>query len=233
MEVTSRMLREVEFRDQLRGYNHDDVDEFLERVAEGIDALQERLRQAIERANRAEQRANSVAKAQQSAPPAPVAEPGLDDDTLKRTLLLAQRTADMAIKEAHEKAEKILVTAQAEARSGVTNAEDSGRRIKEESARQVKAELTRLEETRAQLQAEVEALERHFANERSQIYDAFSKALRYLDDNVPIPTLSSFGSGGFGGSSNLALDSGDDPLESGLNGGEIGSRRSREAEASA
>ncbi|MGH9065883.1 MAG: DivIVA domain-containing protein, partial [Acidimicrobiales bacterium] len=35
MEVASRTLREVEFRQQLRGYHQDDVDEFLERVAAG------------------------------------------------------------------------------------------------------------------------------------------------------------------------------------------------------
>ncbi|MGH9060729.1 MAG: DivIVA domain-containing protein, partial [Acidimicrobiales bacterium] len=70
MEVASRSIREVEFRQQLRGYNQDDVDEFLERVAAGIEVLQERLREATERAARAEQRLAEQRLAERP-PPAP------------------------------------------------------------------------------------------------------------------------------------------------------------------
>ena len=43
MEISAKMLREVEFRDRLRGYDTDEVDEFLEKVAIGIDELRAEL----------------------------------------------------------------------------------------------------------------------------------------------------------------------------------------------
>ena len=50
MDVSPKTLREVEFREKMRGYHPEDVDQFLERVAAGIEVLQDRLRQAVERA---------------------------------------------------------------------------------------------------------------------------------------------------------------------------------------
>src|SRR4029079_1716146 len=91
MDVSAQTLREVEFREKLRGYHPDDVDEFLERVAAGIEYLQNRLRQATERAQRAEARA---------------AESTEGDDALKRTLVLAQRTAEMAVQEARQEGDR-------------------------------------------------------------------------------------------------------------------------------
>ena len=47
MEVSPKTLREIEFREKkLGGYHPDDVDDFLERVAVGIEVYQEKLRQA-------------------------------------------------------------------------------------------------------------------------------------------------------------------------------------------
>jgi DivIVA domain-containing protein len=68
MEIASRTLREVEFRQQLRGYHQDDVDEFLERVAAGIEVLQDRLREANERATRAAVPARSPTTTPSGAP---------------------------------------------------------------------------------------------------------------------------------------------------------------------
>src|SRR3977135_1126092 len=93
IEVSARTLREVEFREKLRGYNQDDVDEFLERGAGGVRVLHDRLRQAMERAMRAEQRVSDLPD---------------DDDALRRTLVLAQRTADMAVKESQQQARETL-----------------------------------------------------------------------------------------------------------------------------
>src|SRR5689334_7303700 len=102
MDISPKSLREVEFREKLRGYHPEDVDEFLEQVAAGVEGLQERLRVATERAAHAEQLAN---------------ESGVNDDAIRRTLVLAQRTADMAIQEAREQAASIVTEAQDNART--------------------------------------------------------------------------------------------------------------------
>src|SRR5579864_3889447 len=105
MEVSPKTLREVEFREKMRGYHPEDVDQFLEQVAAGIEILQDRLRQAVERAQRAE---------------AAAAEAGGNDETLRKTLILAQRTADMAVQEAREQASRILAGAEQQAQSIIT-----------------------------------------------------------------------------------------------------------------
>ncbi|MBO0894696.1 MAG: DivIVA domain-containing protein, partial [Acidimicrobiales bacterium] len=107
MELVPKTLREVEFREKLRGYNQDDVDDFLEQVAVGLEALQDQLRQANERAGQGGRSLLSD-----------------DDDPVRRTLVLAQRTADMAIKEAHEQADEIVAAAEARARATVSQADE-------------------------------------------------------------------------------------------------------------
>src|SRR3954447_22810922 len=100
MDVSPKMLREVEFREKFRGYHPEDVDTFLERVAVGIEALQTQLRQAAERVAHAEQLATQSATS---------------DEALSRTLLLAQRTADLAVEEAREQAARIVSAAESQA----------------------------------------------------------------------------------------------------------------------
>jgi len=111
MDVTPKAFRDVQFREKLRGgYHPEDVDEFLEQAALGVEVLTERLQQATERAERAEKAAS---------------EASTTDDSLKRMLLLAQRTVDQAVKEAHDDADKLL----AEARGQVRDAHNEADRV--------------------------------------------------------------------------------------------------------
>jgi cell division initiation protein len=179
MDVSAQTLREVQFREKLRGYHPDEVDEFLERVAAGIDYLQDRLRQAIERGKRAEQR---------------VAESSEGDDALRRTLVLAQRTAELAVQEAREEAERIGASARAEARAIVARAEDVARRAIEDSQGALRTEVAHLEAARDQLRADVGTLEHHLDEERSRLRAALTGALRAVDGvlppSAPAPALS-------------------------------------------
>jgi DivIVA domain-containing protein len=101
MDVTPKAFRDVQFREKLRGgYHPEDVDEFLEQAALGVEVLLDRLQQATDQAQRAEQVAS---------------EANASDETLKRMLLLAQRTVDQAVKEANDDAERLLSKARAQA----------------------------------------------------------------------------------------------------------------------
>ncbi|MDQ6615931.1 MAG: DivIVA domain-containing protein, partial [Actinomycetota bacterium] len=199
MDVSPKTLREVEFREKMRGYHPEDVDQFLERVAAGIEVLQDRLRQAIERAQRAEQAAT---------------EAGGNDDALRRTLLLAQRTADLAVQEAREQAARIVagaeqqsqslvgdaeqrahsLVAEAErrAQSGladaerrsqamVSEAEQRARRGHEDAMVQVRADLAKLEATRQRLQMDVDTMTRWVAEHRHQLRAALEDALTRIE----------------------------------------------------
>jgi DivIVA domain-containing protein len=173
MDVSAQTLREVEFREKLRGYHPDDVDEFLERVAAGIEYLQDRLRQATERAQRAEAKATDSNDS---------------EDALKRTLVLAQRTAEMAVKEARQEAERIAAGARAEANAIVAQAEDMARRTIEETQGGIRAELAQLESARDRLRADITALERHLDQERIRLRASLSAALEAVDEHLaPAP----------------------------------------------
>jgi DivIVA domain-containing protein len=50
MDISAKTLREVEFGGQLRGYDTDEVDEFLENVALAVDELHRRIAELAERA---------------------------------------------------------------------------------------------------------------------------------------------------------------------------------------
>jgi cell division initiation protein len=169
MDVSAQTLREVEFREKLRGYHPDDVDEFLERVAAGIEYLQDRLRQATERAQRAEARA---------------AESTDGDDALKRTLVLAQRTAELAVSEARQEADRIAASARAEAQAIVSQAEEMARRTIEETQGGIRAELDQLEAARDQLRSDIVGLEQHLDQERSRLRASLTDALQVVEEHL-------------------------------------------------
>lgn len=158
MDVSPETIRAVQFRERLRGYNQDDVDQFLERMAAGVEILKQRLRDANERAARAEQ------QAQQSDA----------DDSLRRTLVLAQQTADLAIQEARE-----------QAASMVEEAQEQARRLSEEAKEQVEADVARLQAAREQLAQDVRALERYLQDERQRAHEALTEAARQVAETVP------------------------------------------------
>lgn len=166
MDVSPQTLREVEFRGALRGYNPDDVDEFLDRVAAGIEILQERLRQATERAVRAEARLNDV---------------GEGADGLRNTLVLAQRTADLAVQEAKDQAAAIVAEAEQRAAAVAAEAERAAAVAAVEAQRQLRAEIAELGRARDALRADVAALEAHLDGERTRVKEALTEVLRRLD----------------------------------------------------
>src|SRR5687768_5900062 len=118
MDLTPQVINEVEFSMARRGYDPDQVDEFLEKVAVAVGELTERLAELRERVATAERRADEAERraAEQpervvAAAPVPTPSPSAaavsaaaeaELETLKRTLLLAQRTADAAVREAQE-----------------------------------------------------------------------------------------------------------------------------------
>jgi DivIVA domain-containing protein len=213
MDVSPKTLREVEFREKMRGYHPEDVDQFLERVAAAWEVLQDRLRQALERAQRAEQAAT---------------EAGGNDDSLRRTLLLAQRTADLAVQEGREQAARIvagaeqqaqslvgdaeqrvhslvgdadrraqamLADAERRAQSMVGEAEQRARRGHEDALVEMRAETARLEVTRQRLQMDIDMMTRWVSEHRSQLRAALEDALtraEQIDMNPPMAAGSAY-----------------------------------------
>lgn len=164
MDLTPETLRSATFRDKMRGYHPDDVDEFLESVARGLEVLLARLRDATE-------------KARTVAPPRGPVE--MTDEAV-RTLALAQKTADRAMHEAETEAERLLRSAEQTAQQRVTDAErtaqltisdaeDSAVQLAESAQAELRADLERLRAAREQLSGDVNALTHWLESERGRI----------------------------------------------------------------
>ncbi len=134
------------------------------------------------------------------------AESGDADESLKRTLVLAQRTADAAIKEARDEATAMLASAEqraaemlAEAEEATSRArsqaEEEARRAHEDARARVLAELHDLESARDQLRHDVDVLEAHMAEQRDRLRMTTRELQRLLDDpaalrEVAVPAIS-------------------------------------------
>lgn len=198
MELTPELLLEAKFAPARRGYDMNEVDDFLERCAEGLDVLLNRLKAEFERAERAEETVAELRagldrggpaepEATDAAPAAPAGdtvEPhaavgGVDDaapsaqppvEEPMRILIAAERTAEAAIADARAEAEQIRTEAESVASTTRSEAEALLARSRSEA----EAEARRAgEETRRAIEAEVLSLR--------EDRDALTRDVRLLD----------------------------------------------------
>jgi DivIVA domain-containing protein len=214
-------LRTVEFRLGLKGYNVDEVDEYLDKAAQEAESLQEHVRQLNERLRQASERIAQLEREKRSAP-APVAAEGdemaaaaaadaaaLSDETLQRTLLLAQKFVDQTKRESEAEAAAIVSQAEERARAAIADAEANAAQLQAESQQKLREEVTRLEATRTELAADVETMARHLESERNRLRGALSEILKWVDENVqPANSLM--------GVKPKAKSGGGDPMAAGL-----------------
>lgn len=145
MAITANDIREKQFETIMRGYNRDDVDDFLDEVAVQFDAYEEtiaRLNAEIESLKAAAEAA-AEAKPEEAAPveevkpepvpevkPAPVPESVFNEpsyfknleSTLRETLISAQRIADDTVNNANKQAAGIIADAKTRAEAMETEA---------------------------------------------------------------------------------------------------------------
>jgi DivIVA domain-containing protein len=187
-------LRTVEFRETLKGYHRDDVDEYLEKAAVEAEGLQEQLRQSGERLRQAAERISQLetqleAAAEQPPAPARVEAPVIADDTLQRTLLLAQKFVDETKADSEAQAARVVAEAEAKAREVTESAQSRASLIAAESEQRLREEIARLEESRIRLTGQVESMSSHLESERNRLRTALGDILRWVDQNVqPSPS---------------------------------------------
>lgn len=190
MEVTPQLLKDVEFADRWRGYDQAEVDDFLERVAAGVAELRQRLQSLEARAEAAERRAAAAEAAVASS-----SDVGADTETIRRTLLLAQRTADAAVAEAQEQAAGTVEAAERRAAALVAEAEAEARRTVDDTRQRLLHEIAVLEGTRDALRSDVDLLERHLDDARHRLRASLGDLQEVLDHpellrTPPAPELS-------------------------------------------
>ena len=193
MDISPKLLRDVEFREQRKGYSPDQVDDFLERLAVGVGQLQEQLKEATARAER------------RPADGTP------DEEGITRTLVIAQRTADAVLlearqeaatttAEAQERAATMVAEAQEQATTLVSTAEERAAASDQAAAERaasvvsdaetrVANELAPLLAQREALQQDVEALRAWASEIRSRMADELRQQLAWLDgDSGDLPS---------------------------------------------
>ena len=98
--ISPEEIRTVPFERTMRGYRCDDVDEFLEKVADDVKEMTERIAALQKQKEESDQKLHILAQK--------IEEYRADEDTLKIALLNAQRMGENVIREAKQKAESIL-----------------------------------------------------------------------------------------------------------------------------
>jgi cell division initiation protein len=165
MDLSPKLLTDVQFREQWRGYNPEEVDEFLERVAAGVEELQQRLVDALERASNAERRLLERS----------------DDDEIRRTLVLAQRTAVASMEEARVEADRLVSETEARCRQLVAEAEAQAARLDADIATRRRMELGDLAEQRAALQLDIDTLREFVESERARFAGVLRGHIEWLE----------------------------------------------------
>lgn len=174
MELTVQTLREVVFGQKRSGYDPADVDDFIDQVAEGVEDLHRKLREANERA----------AAAPTSAAPA-----AMSASDIGKVWERAAAAAEQAVEEARQEASRILEEARsnaAAAEAAVEDARQEATRLREdarnaarqESDQTLNAARNEAEGIRSSARSEADSLVTNARNEASRFAEESQGQLR-------------------------------------------------------
>lgn len=139
MDLSARDIHDKQFHDAWRGYNQEEVDDFLDRIASSLDRLQRENRALQTRINELDQ---AVAASRDT------------EEMLKKTLVTAQRAAEEAIATAKAKADQLVGEAEEKARSARAEAERKTAELEQQHAqrrRDLDLEIDRLRSFESEL----------------------------------------------------------------------------------
>lgn len=171
MTLTPSDVEQKTFSTALRGYDLDEVDDFLDEVVTTIRELNEQVAEA--------------SQAPAPAPPAPVETPPepaptpeptppADESAVGRALIAAQETADKIVSDAREEAERILEQARTEA--------DDLASAKEQQRAATEAEMAELTEHVAGVRSRLAVLATAVANRLDEMDEAIESEPGELSD---------------------------------------------------
>ena len=198
MDFSPQTVRSAGFKTVKKGYDPAEVDDFKEKVAAAIEtaqnqatAMEARARAAVAKLQEVSQQVTSGAPVAGSSPSAS----DEDSETISRTLLLAQRTADHTVAQANADADSITVKARVDATTVIDNARSMSDKLLEEAriearrsaeTERIKAEneVQALLARRDFLLSDVDHLEHHLGAQRERLRDA-AVSLQDLIERVP------------------------------------------------
>lgn len=182
----------VAFKVGLKGYNVDEVDEFLERVSvetrqlkDQLHQMRQQLRQASERITQLQSGADFSATGptpvQAPAPvPAPAPAPrvvasGSGAEQVTAMIVMAQQFIEQAQQEAETKARELTTAAQERAREIVAEARS-----------RAEDEVNRLNGLKQRLSEDVDTLARQLETERTRLAGVLSEFSRWIESSLHV-----------------------------------------------
>jgi DivIVA domain-containing protein len=175
----------VAFKIGVRGYNVDEVDDFLERLSGEVHQLKElvqqqrqQLRQAGERINQLDARPPSDAATLAPAPapaqaPRHVSVSGAEQVTAM--IVMAQQFIEQAQQEPEDKAREMT-----------TSAQERAREIVAEARSRAEDEVNRLNGLKQRLSEDVETLTRQLDAERKRLSGALAEFSRWVESSLQV-----------------------------------------------
>ena len=104
--------------------------------------------------------------------------------------MLAQRTADLAIKEAREEASHLLEEARTQAETLVSQAQDAARHLRDEAEFEAHERIDRLAEQRDRLERDIQSLARSsLGGERVRLTQALQSALGFVTESLSLSPM--------------------------------------------
>jgi DivIVA domain-containing protein len=188
MEMSPHQVRTATFGSSRKGFDPSEVSSFLQRVAEALEtaqnhsaAMEARARAAVSRL----QESTALVDASEAIEPEQA-------ETISRTLLLAQRTADSTVAEARVEADKILEAARTEAAATLDSTREMSSRLlddaraeaqalESEERTRVRTEVDALVARRESVVSDVEHLEQFLAEQRERLREAAETLLDLAD----------------------------------------------------
>ena len=173
----------VAFKIGVRGYNVDEVDDFLERLSGEVHQLKElvqqqrqQLRQAGERINQLDARPSGDTPAPAPAPsptPRHISVSGAEQVTAM--IAMAQQFIEQAQQEAEDKAREMT-----------TGAQERAREIVAEARSRAEDEVNRLNGLKQRLSEDVETLTRQLDTERKRLGGALAEFSRWVESSLQV-----------------------------------------------
>lgn len=165
MDLTPRDIQEKQFHDSFRGYDHEEVDMFLDEIAGSFDRI---YRENQEFHHRFRQVEEQLREAKGS------------EDMLKRMLVTAQETADRAVAEAKDRAQATIGGAESRASEIVGEAEAAAKKLVGDAEAKAQQIVSSAVERERELQVSIEALKKWDSDYRARIKAFIESQLKML-----------------------------------------------------
>jgi cell division initiation protein len=173
----------VAFKIGVRGYNVDEVDDFLERLSGEVHQLKELVQQQRQQLRQAGERINQLDARPSSDAPAPAPAPS---QTPRHISVTGAEQVTAMIAMAQQFIEQTQQDAESKAHEMTSGAQERAREIVAEARSRAEDEVNRLNGLKQRLSEDVETLTRQLDTERKRLGGALAEFSRWVESSLQV-----------------------------------------------